>query len=83
MEKKCTPTPSHREKQRRKRVARARAARRRELGELIKRRETQEGVCYILAKHQHDLQNDPERLTTDFIKKTINRDADPCPGVDD
>jgi hypothetical protein len=38
----------------------------------------QADTCDILAAHHDDLADDPDRLSTDFIKKLIGR-KDPCP----
>jgi hypothetical protein len=41
------------------------------------------GFCDYLEYHHKVLQDDPERLTTDFIKKIIHPEKDPCPEMKD
>ena len=35
-------------------------------------------VCSVLKKHHQTLQKDPERLSTEFIKKMMDGAADDC-----
>jgi hypothetical protein len=41
------------------------------------------GVCSLLEAHHTALSEDPERLSTNFLKNLINRKEDPCPQVSD
>ena len=40
-------------------------------------------TCDILKAHSEQLQEDPERLSTEFIKSLINKNKDPCPDLTD
>jgi hypothetical protein len=41
------------------------------------------GVCSLLESHHALLKDDPERLSTQFIKQLINKKEDPCPEISD
>lgn len=58
------------ERETRKREARTRAA--------LRRAVLKKDTCTILAEHHADLEDDPDRLPTDFLRKLIGRDK-PCP----
>jgi hypothetical protein len=42
---------------------------------------TGKNTCAILETHHTALKGDPERLSTDFMKRIINNHKDPCPEV--
>ena len=38
-------------------------------------------TCSLIKNHHEILKDDPERLSTDFMKKIINKEEDPCPEI--
>lgn len=40
------------------------------------RRECRAGACEIIKKHHEYMKDDPERLTTEFMKRIINTECD-------
>jgi hypothetical protein len=40
-------------------------------------------TCGVLKNHVDLLKDDPERLSTDFMKSLINKKRDPCPEIQD
>jgi len=49
----------------------------------ISQKTTGKTTCEIIKNHHKMLADDPERLSTDFIKSIINKKEDPCPDVND
>ena len=49
-----------------------------EWGRRAKARQMEKETCEILQSHAYDLEDDPERLSTDFIRALVFRDEEEC-----